>query len=102
LKFARNPSPRPRLGGPSPDNSFEPILPGRLVPNLRNTNRFRTATGRFGGDPEIVGAKVSVDGHPVTIVGVAPEGFYGINLLSAPQAYLPLGMPVYGGQAPIL
>ena len=39
--------------------------------------------GRFGGDPEIVGTKVSVDGHPVTIVGVAPEGFYGINLLSA-------------------
>ena len=57
---------------------------------------------RFGGDPEIVGTKVSVDGHPVTIVGVAPEGFYGINLLSAPQAYLPLGMAVYGGQAPIL
>jgi macrolide transport system ATP-binding/permease protein len=55
--------------------------------------------GRFGGDPEIVGTKVSVDGHPVTIVGVAPEGFYGINLLSAPQAYLPLGMAVYGGQA---
>ena len=54
---------------------------------------------RFGGDPEIVGAKVSVDGHPVTIVGVAPEGFYGMNLLSAPQAYLPLGMAVYGGPA---
>jgi macrolide transport system ATP-binding/permease protein len=55
--------------------------------------------GRFGGDPEIVGTKVSVDGHPVTIVGVAPEGFYGINVLVAQQAYLPLGMAVYG-QAP--
>src|SRR5215472_3893902 len=54
---------------------------------------------RFGGDPEIAGTKVSVDGHPVTIVGVAPQGFYGINLLSAPQAYLPLGMAVYGGPA---
>ncbi len=54
--------------------------------------------GRFGGDPEIVDTKVSVDGHPVTIVGVAPDGFYGINALSAPQAYLPLGMAVYGGQ----
>ena len=32
---------------------------------------------RFGGDPEIVGAKVSVDGHPVTIVGVAPEDSMG-------------------------
>jgi predicted permease len=55
--------------------------------------------GRFGGDPEIVGTKVSVDGHPVTIVGVAPEGFYGINVLVAQQAYLPLGMAVFG-QAP--
>jgi len=55
--------------------------------------------GRFRGDPGIVGTKVSVDGHPVTIVGVAPEGFYGINALSAPQAYLPLGMAVYGGPA---
>jgi predicted permease len=54
---------------------------------------------RFGGDAGIVGTNVSVDGHPVTIVGVAPEGFYGINLLSAPQAYLPLGMAVYGGPA---
>lgn len=56
--------------------------------------------GRFGGDSEIVDTKVSVDGHPVTIVGVAPEGFYGINALSAPQAYMPLGMAVYGGQVP--
>ena len=54
---------------------------------------------RFGGDPEIVGTKVSVDGHPVTIVGVAPEGFYGTNVLVAQQAYLPLGMAVFG-QAP--
>lgn len=56
--------------------------------------------GRFGGDSEIVGTKLSVDGHPVTIVGVAPEGFYGINVLVAQQAYLPLGMAIYGGQAP--
>ena len=55
--------------------------------------------GRFGGDPGIVGTKVSVDGHPVTIVGVAPEGFYGTNVLVAQQAYLPLGMAVFG-QAP--
>ena len=32
----------------------------------------------FGADPQIVGRKVSVDGHPVTIVGVAPKGFEGV------------------------
>src|SRR5262249_17692512 len=54
----------------------------------------------FAGDPEIVGTKVSVDAQAVTIVGVAPKGFYGVNILVAPQAYLPLGMAIYGGQAP--
>jgi predicted permease len=56
--------------------------------------------GHFGGNPEIVGTKVSVDGDPVTIVGVAPEGFYGINALSAPEAYLPLAMASYGAHSP--
>jgi macrolide transport system ATP-binding/permease protein len=46
----------------------------------------------FGGDPEIVGKKVSVDGHPITIVGVAPEGFFGLFSLVDIQSYLPLGM----------
>jgi len=46
----------------------------------------------FGGDPGVVGEKVSVNGRSVTIVGVAPEGFYGIFTLTSPQAYLPLGM----------
>src|SRR5271155_1439660 len=51
----------------------------------------------FGGDPEIVGKKVSIDGHPVTIVGVAPEGFYGLFSLVDIQAYLPLGMATVEG-----
>ena len=46
----------------------------------------------FGGDPGVVGEKVSVNGRSLTIVGVAPEGFYGIFTLTSPQAYLPLGM----------
>ncbi len=31
----------------------------------------------FGGDPEIVGSDVTVNGEPFTLVGVAPEGFGG-------------------------
>jgi macrolide transport system ATP-binding/permease protein len=46
----------------------------------------------FGGDLEIVGRKVSVDGHPVTIVGVAPEEFHGLFTFGEIQGYLPLGM----------
>jgi predicted permease len=52
---------------------------------------------RFGGDPSIVGTKVSVDGHPVTVVGVAPEGFFGLYPLANVQAYMPLGMAIIDG-----
>jgi putative ABC transport system permease protein len=31
--------------------------------------------GRFGGDPRILGSTIRVDGHPLTIIGVAPPGF---------------------------
>jgi macrolide transport system ATP-binding/permease protein len=52
---------------------------------------------RFGGDPEIVGRKASVDGHPVTIIGVAPEGFHGLFPLGEIQGYLPLGTATIAG-----
>jgi macrolide transport system ATP-binding/permease protein len=47
---------------------------------------------RFGGDPGVVGREASFDGHPVTIVGVAPKGFHGTYSLLNIQGYLPLGM----------
>src|SRR5271154_6291202 len=46
----------------------------------------------FGGNPDVVGMKVSFDGGPMTIVGVAPQGFTGVWALANPQAYLPMGM----------
>jgi predicted permease len=52
---------------------------------------------RFGGDPEIVGKKVAINGHPVTIVGVAPEGFHGLFPLGEIQGYLPLGLATIAG-----
>ncbi len=53
---------------------------------------------QFGADPRIVGRKVSVDGHPVTIVGVAPKGFEGVYPILKVQGYLPLGMIAIEGQ----
>ena len=52
----------------------------------------------FGGDPQIVGRKVSVDGHPITIIGVAPKGFVGVYPIISIQGYLPLGMLPIEGQ----
>src|SRR5260370_537558 len=33
--------------------------------------------GRFNGDPQIIGKMQQLNGVPHTIIGVAPEGFYG-------------------------
>ncbi len=55
---------------------------------------------RFGGDPGVVGKQVSIDGHPITIVGVAPKGFEGLYPLVDVQGYLPYGMrSIEGGNA---
>ncbi len=43
-------------------------------------------------DPGIIGKTVSMDGHPVTVIGVAPQGFHGLYSLAEAQAYMPLGM----------
>jgi predicted permease len=45
---------------------------------------------RFAGDPRVVGATVSVNGAPVTVLGVMPKGFFGVLVDVAPDVYLPL------------
>ncbi|HWY67707.1 MAG TPA: ABC transporter permease [Terriglobales bacterium] len=52
---------------------------------------------RFGRQPDIVGKKVSLDGKPFTVIGVAPKEFYGPYPILEAQAYLPLGMNVVEG-----
>ena len=47
---------------------------------------------RFGGDPKVLGSRASVNGFPVTIVGVAQKGFRGALPSLDTQGYLPLGM----------
>jgi predicted permease len=52
---------------------------------------------RFNGDANVVGRPVTLDGHPVTIVGVAPKGFSGIQSFLNPAAYVPLSeLPIAG------
>jgi predicted permease len=51
-------------------------------------------TQHFGGDRTIIGRQVLVDNHPITIVGIAPRDFRGLNPAMSPQAFLPLAMIV--------
>ena len=45
----------------------------------------------LGGDPGVVGTKVLVNGHPLTVVGIAPEGFQGIAPFLSVDGFVPLG-----------
>ena len=47
---------------------------------------------RLGGNPALVGSKVLVDGHPFTIIGVAPEGFHGLVSIIDTRAFIPYAM----------
>jgi predicted permease len=45
---------------------------------------------RFAGDPSIVGRTVLIERMPFTIVGVAPPGFFGVAVGTAPEITIPL------------
>jgi macrolide transport system ATP-binding/permease protein len=47
---------------------------------------------RFGGDPNIVGAKFLVNGREFTVLGVTPKGFIGTELFMAADAFFPISM----------
>ena len=47
---------------------------------------------RFAGDPEIAGKKIKVNGLDYTIVGVAPAGFFGTELIYTPEIWVPIAM----------
>ena len=47
---------------------------------------------RFGADPGVVNRTIYLNRHPFTVIGVAPEGFTGIDLGLDPTIYIPAAM----------
>ena len=47
---------------------------------------------RFGGSPAVLNQAVIVNGHPLTIVGVAQAGFQSIGAGEAPLVFVPITM----------
>jgi predicted permease len=59
-------------------------------------------TTRFGADRGVVGRTIRLNGHPMTVVGVAPASFNGTEVGSVPDVFVPVMMkaqmtPVYDG-----
>ncbi|HEY2800146.1 MAG TPA: ABC transporter permease [Chthoniobacterales bacterium] len=51
---------------------------------------------RFGANRSIVGAKVILNDHPMTVIGVTPPGFYGTNLAEETDIRIPMMMaPIF-------
>jgi putative ABC transport system permease protein len=53
---------------------------------------FRIWHEKYGSDLSVVGTTYEVNGHPYTVIGVAPPGFYGAKLSGwgMPDLWLPL------------
>src|SRR5215471_4590572 len=47
---------------------------------------------QFGGTPDMVGRKVLVNQHPMTVVGVAAPTFHGIDVGEVPSVWIPAAM----------
>jgi len=57
---------------------------------------YRLWEQRYGADPSVIGSIFDVDQKPVTVVGVAPPGFFGDTLRdSATDLFLPLNAEPY-------
>jgi predicted permease len=56
---------------------------------------------RFNKDPNLIGQTILVNEHAVTVLGITPPGFYGMDLSSNPDVRVPLMMtPVFNPLPP--
>ncbi|HEV2419211.1 MAG TPA: ABC transporter permease, partial [Terriglobia bacterium] len=65
---------------------------------------YRAWKAQYGGDPKVLGSTFIVAGHPFTVIGVAPPGFFGETLRSdPPDLWLPLQQePMVDGATALL
>jgi predicted permease len=59
---------------------------------------------RYASDPSIIGSALTINGVPVTLVGIAPPGFFGEQLgVNPPDVWIPLHQePAFSGANPKL
>lgn len=50
---------------------------------------------RFGANPEVLGQTIHLNNRPMTIVGVAPEGFRGTDFTAPTDVFVPMRMKTW-------
>ena len=65
---------------------------------------YRVWQASYGGDPSVVGSTFIVEGHPFSVIGVAPPGFFGETLRSdPPDLWIPVQQePLIDGAGELL
>jgi predicted permease len=65
---------------------------------------YRAWETRYGSDPSVVGSTFFIEGHPFTVIGVTPPGFFGETLRSdPPDIWIPLQQePLIDGDSALL
>ncbi len=87
-------------GGYFPVLGLQPALGRLLAPaddatigaNLVVVLSHAFWTSRLASDPAIINKSIKVNGNPMTVIGVAPEGFDGTTLGSKPTVFVPISM----------
>ncbi len=65
---------------------------------------YRTWQMKYGADPSVLGSTFVIEGHPFTVIGVTPPGFYGETLrANPPDLWIPLQQePLINGPSTLL
>ena len=65
---------------------------------------YQAWASNYGADPKVVGSTFYLQGQPVTVVGIAPRGFFGDRIrANPPELWIPLSVePVIEGSNSIL
>src|SRR6266704_2831888 len=54
---------------------------------------------RMGSRSNFIGSTLQINGQPYTVIGIAPKGFSGANVLIAPDIWVPIGVRSQLGSA---
>ncbi len=72
--------------------TFTPEDDRRSSPRPVIVISYASWQSRFVGDPNIVGKTAKLNGLDYTILGVAPRGFFGTEVLLTPEFWVPMAM----------